>query len=371
MSKKPSEQDYYDFLLVESDSKKTVKTYKTAINHFRKFLKSQYNTSDEFEFFSQIKAGDIDVYQIMREFVVYLNKRDLKPKGIKGYVSGVKGYIRFQNIRINSDDFKQFVKLPKIIKTNEIPLDKDMILRVLHNANPKLQTAILVDVASGLRIGELVQLKISDVDFGTHPTKITVRPETSKSRKGRITFLTTEASKALQDYLTRFFGWKPVGENSEIQDKHIFGPTTSKGRKSKDPGYNVESTKLSLQMSLRNHLKKIPELNKTNENGFKAVHFHAFRKYFRTIVGNICGRDYAEDLLGHAFYMDTYYQNPETEKQKKYLEAESHLTISDYEAVEKNIETISEKYIKLEKTVKELKLYILQNSIKLPESLSN
>lgn len=370
-TKEQSEHDYYDSLLVVSDSKKTVKTYKTSINHFRKFLFSKYSIENELEVFSKMKEDEEFIYQILREFVVYLKKLELRPKGIKGYLSGIKGYIRFHNIRINSDDFKQFVKIPKSMKTNEIPLDKEMILRILHNATPKLQTTILVAVSSGLRIGELVQLKLSDIDFGTYPTKITVRGSTSKTRQGRNTFLTTEASKALQDYLTRFFGWRPIGENLEINEKYIFGPTTKKGRKSKEPGFNIESAKLSLQKSLRTHVKDIPELDLTNENGYKAIHFHAFRKYFRTIVGNSCGRDYAEALMGHRFYMDTYYQLPEEKKQKMYLDAEPQLTISDYEAVEKNIETISQKYSKLEKTVRELKEYMLKNSIKVPELFSD
>ena len=96
-----------------------------------------------------------------------------------------------------------------------------------------------------------------------------------------------------------------------------------------------ESAKLSLQYSLRTHVKNIPELNLRNENGFKAIHFHVFRKYFRTVVGNICGRDYTEVLMGHGFYMDTYYQLPDEKKKQMYLDAESDLTISDFESVEK------------------------------------
>lgn len=360
-----SPESFYESVFIMSHSKKTVSTYKTAINHFKKFLSSNYSIT-ETELITNIRNEELDVYDIIRELVIYFDKLGIKPKGIRAYLSGVKGYIRYCGIRINSDDFKQMVKVPKIVRTKEIPLTHDMLLRVLHNANAKLQTAILVATSSGLRIGELVQLTLSDIEFDSNPTKLMVRGSTTKTRQSRETFITTEATNALRDYLARYFGWKQNQDNSDLSTKHIFGPVTNKGRASKEPGFNVESAKLSLQQSLRNHVSKIPYLDVDNENGYKAIHFHAFRKYFRTTVGNVCGRDYAEALMGHGFYMDTYYQLSEKKKIQMYLEAEPHLTISDFEAVERNIKMISEKNTLLEEKFNDLLSYLRANKIEIP-----
>jgi len=91
-----------------------------------------------------------------------------------------------------------------------------------------------------------------------------------------------------------------------------------------------------------------------------------FRKFFRTTVGNVCGRDYAEALMGHGFYMDTYYQLPEGKKKQMYLDAESHLTISDFKEVEKNIKTLSAKNTQLEEKFNDLLAYLRTNSIEVP-----
>lgn len=359
-----TEKEFLDSVYIISHSIKTVKTYKTSLNHLKKFIETNYEETES-ELFSQFKDKEFDLYIFLRNFVVYLDKIGIQPKGMRGYLSGVKGYIRHYGIRINSDDFKQFVKIPKLIRTREIPLTKEMILRVLHNSNSKLQTSILVAVSSGLRIGELVQLKLSDIDLESNPTKITIRGNATKTRQSRETYITEEATNALKDYLSRYFNWTETS-NSHLQNTYIFGPTTNKGRKSKLPGFNIESAKLSLQKSLRTHVGKIPDLDVDNENGYKAIHFHAFRKYFRTNVGNVCGRDYAEALMGHGFYMDTYYQLPEEKKIQMYLNAESHLTISDFKAVEKNLQTLSMKYSELEAKFNEFKAHTRTESIPVP-----
>jgi integrase len=364
---KQLEQTYYDSVHVISHSEKTVATYRSSINHLRTFLSETFDI-DELELKSKIDSNELDVYKVINQFIIYLDKRGLKAKGIRSYLSGVKGYLRFTGIKISSDDFRLLVKIPKVIKTQEVPITKKHILQILRNANPKLQTAVLVASASGLRLGELVQLRLSDIDFTVTPATILVRANTSKSKMARQTFLTEEATKSLQDYLKKNFGWHENSLNLDISSVYIFG-RTSVAKSGEIPRFSLNSAKQSLHVSLKNHCEKIPELSVKNENGRKAIHFHAFRKYFRTTVGNVCGRDYAEALMGHGFYMDTYYQLSSEDKHQKYLSAEPYLTISDFEKVEQQYTDLSEKYEEMEKTMDELKRYLSSNSISVPESL--
>ena len=58
--------------------------------------------------------------------------------------------------------------------------------------------------SSGIRDGELVQLRVGDIDFQTDPVTINLRAEIVKGKiHPRKTHLTTEVSNALKDYLTR------------------------------------------------------------------------------------------------------------------------------------------------------------------------
>jgi integrase len=68
-----------------------------------------------------------------------------------------------------------------------------------------------------MRIGETIQLKLSDIDFDSKPTLIRIRGVTTKTQESRETFLTTEATNSLKDYLTRYFNWKE-NEPNNLQD---------------------------------------------------------------------------------------------------------------------------------------------------------
>ncbi len=361
---KQVQQQFLDSVYLISHSEKTKITYQTALNHFRAFSESEYNC-DETQVVMKIKSEELDMYQVIRNFVIYLDKKNIKPQGLRSYLSGLKGYLRHWGIRINSDDYKQMVKIPKVVRTREIPLTKEMVIRIMRNSPPKLQTVILLSCSSGLRIGEIVQLKLSDIEFDSEPVKINVRAEIAKGGSSRETYVTAETANALKDYLRKHFGWQEEQANWNLQETVIFGRLSQNNIDSvaKNP---AQSSQQMLQAALRREISKIPELSIRNENGRRAIHFHAFRKYFRTILGNVCGRDYAEALMGHGFYMDTYYQLPDEKKKQMYLDAEPHLTLSDFETVEKNIKKLSEKNTQLEEKFNDLLQYLRTNKIEIP-----
>ncbi len=215
-------EEYLDSVYTTSHSTSTVSNYKVGITKFQKFLREKYDLN-EIELVSKVKAEELDIYKIFRDWIVALDKAGYKPKSLRVCVPAVKGYLRYLGIKIYTEDFRTLVKMPRIILVREEGLTKDMVIRVLRNAPAKLQTVILVAIASGMRLGEIVQLKISDIDFESNPTRIRVRGETSKGRENRETFLTSEATKSLKDYLKRFFGWKEGENNEHLKDKPIFG----------------------------------------------------------------------------------------------------------------------------------------------------
>ncbi len=365
-------QNYLDSVYVISHSYSTIKSYKLAIINqndcgFRDFLQQKYKIN-ELEFVNKVKENEFDVYAILRDFVIFLDKLQYKPQTIKSRLAAIKGYLRYLGLKIYSEDCKYIIKIPKNIKEQEIPLTKELILRVLRNVPPKLQTIILVLSSSGMRIGELVQLKLSDIDMTSSPTKIHLRAQITKTKQARETFITSEATKALKDHLSKIFAWNENSNNSNLDDVIIFGRTSVRNYKRKGtitkPEHLIASEYVMRQLRL--HLSKISDLNKSSPNGNKIIHFHAFRKYFRTIVGNEVGRDFAEALIGHQFYMNTYYQLDDKKKKELYLDVEPSLTISDFEAVENTLKQMNDKYQNLETKFDNLISYLQNNSIKIP-----
>lgn len=362
-------EDYLDSVYVLSHSKATVSAYRTAVTIFRTFLKNKYNC-DENKIVSNVIEQNLDVYSLLREFVIYLDKNQYRGSTVRVWLAVVKGFLRHLGIKIYSEDCKHTVRIPKLVLTREEALTKEILVRLLRNLSPKIQTAVLVAIASGMRVGEIVQLRISDINFGSKPTKVRIRAETTKTREEREAFLTDEASNSLKDYLKRHYGWKEGTSNEHLQDQVIFGRTSfmvRPERKDDDDlktGYYSRTGNL-LQKLLTTQISKIPELSKINGNGRKVIHFHAFRKYFRTVVGNACGRDFAEAMIGHKFYLSTYYNLSEAQKKELYLKAEPYLTISDYTKIEQTIQDLTEKYRDLEKKYDEFKIYALNDHIPL------
>ncbi|NIP61699.1 MAG: tyrosine-type recombinase/integrase [Nitrosopumilaceae archaeon] len=363
---------YLDSIYIMSHSFSTKSSYKLAIVNkhglgFRDFLKKEHNI-DELEFVEQAKEEKLDVYTTLRDFVVFLDSAGYKPKTITTRLAAIKGYLRYLGLKIYTEDCKQIIRVPKNVKEPEAALTRELIQRVLRNASPKIQTVILMLVSSGMRIGELVQIKLSDIDFTTTPTTVRLPARITKTRSARETFISAEATNSLKDYLVRAHSWSDNGDNSHLDDLTIFGMGyLGEKRRKEHPLYPPHLIATGVLMrQLKNYLAKLPELDKKNPNGNRIIHFHAFRKFFRTVVGNVCGRDFAEALIGHSFYMDTYYQLSYEKKRDLYLEAEPHLTMSNFEEVEKNVKELSAKNAHLEQKFNDLLQYLKENSISVP-----
>jgi len=371
-------EDYLASIFIMSHSHSTISSYRLSVTNkhktgFREFLSQKYSIT-ELELKDKVDKNEMDIYKVFNEFVVFLDSHNYKPKSITTRMAAVKGYLRNIGFRFNSEDYKHLVRIPKIIHQREEPMTKELIIKLMRCLPSKLQTVILVLSSSGMRLGELVQLELRDIDFETHPTTIRLRAETTKTRSERETYLTSEATNSLKEYLKRSFDWQEGKENFNLADTKIFARTSKvinakPKSKTKQPQHLL--TESLLQNSLRYFLNKSPELNSKNQSGRKIVHFHAFRKFFRTTVGNVCGRDFAEELMGHGFYMDTYYQLTMEKRREMYLQAEAALTITDFKAVEKNMKSINAKYQHLENKVDDLMAYLRTNSIEVPDFLRN
>ena len=354
--------EYLERVFRISKSYSTKRSYKGALNKFQRFL-SKENT-DLSSLLKDLNEKKKDPIIILDSFYTYLSKENASKSTIAGYLCVTKDFLNFHGMHIYNEDVKRRFRTPKREVFYEEGLTKAKINRLLHSSPPKLQVAILLTCSSGLRIGEMVQLKLSDIDFSTTPTTIRARRETTKTRETRFTHITSEATKVLNDYLERTL----PKTSQHTGDPYLF--LNYQGEEgSHDYHKAVISTRGTFMNMLRELATSIPELSTRNENGQYNIHFHAFRKYFRTTVGNVCGRDFAEELMGHGFYMDTYYQLSVEKRREMYLKAEPHLTVSDFKAVEKDMKVLSTKYQNLENKVDDLMAYLRTNSIEVPDFL--
>jgi integrase/recombinase XerD len=144
--------------------------------------------------------------------------------------------------------------LPQIKRPEQLPvvLSREEVVRLFKvTINIKHKTLLVLAYSAGLRVGEVVRLKISDLDRDRKQIKITA----GKGAKDRYTVLSDLAWKfvcayrrtyALKDWL--FPGEEPGDHLSERAAQHVFKDSKKKA------GIAKEATFHTLRHSFATHL---------------------------------------------------------------------------------------------------------------------
>jgi len=319
-----------------SHSFDTKNAYRTALKKFTEFLRTRHNYSLE-QLLSQIFRKSLDPLDVLDEYYTFLSNYQTRTKrngysseAINSYIRIAKDFLNHQGCKIYNEDMKMKFRLPKRTSAYQKGLTREAINRVIRFANPKLSTIILIACSSGMRIGEIIQLKLSDVDLSTTPVTITIRAETTKTRETRLTHISSEATNSLKDYLAKY---GPQNEFLFLREHELKNPEVSDEEK-----YSkyVMATKHNLESQLERCIKKIPELNAKNENQNYWIHFHAFRAWFKTQVTDAHQSDFAEALMGHKSLKLIYYRQNDKARSETYQNIEHSLTIADTEKIDQN-----------------------------------
>jgi len=181
-------KEYVDFLKYEKNlSNNTIIAYKKDIEAFIDFIQKSNITN----------AININRENIS-DFTKYLSYNNIKPSSIVRKIASIKGFFRFLNTRreiknnpsINASTPKIPKRLPKVISVEEI----EKILTNKMNSEERAIFELLY--ATGLRVSELVNLNMIDIDLKEN----TVRT-IGKGSKERIIPHGKKAKNAIKLYL--------------------------------------------------------------------------------------------------------------------------------------------------------------------------
>ena len=318
-----------------SRSYSTKTTYRHTVHRFLNFLRIKYNL-DISQLLIQIKEKKTrDPIEVLDDYYTYLSQytrgsKRYQNSTIVQYITIAKEFLNGEGCKIYHEDLKQHFRLPKISKTYEKGITKEILNRLIRFANPKLATAIILACTSGLRIAEMVYLRVSSIDFSTNPTTIIVRAESTKTRETRITHTTFEGTKVLHDYISR----------EDLQnDDFLFFIENEKNQDISDEEHvskRVRATVQNLERQLAHLIGKIPELNYKNDNGRNAIHFHSFRAWMKTQITLEKQSDFSEALLGHHSLKLVYFRQNDAARRKTYLSIEHALTLADTVKIDQN-----------------------------------
>ncbi|MGH9974759.1 MAG: tyrosine-type recombinase/integrase [Nitrososphaeraceae archaeon] len=339
---------------LERNSDKTSASYKTSIAYLHDFISNNYNHNPE-SVLTLILHKEVDVYSLLDEFIEFMQTKNVNPASINQYLASIRSYLGYYDIDIVPSKFKRRVRIPKVFHEEEEPIDvKDIRKMLLNCNNRRLKTYTLVLASSGLRASEACAIRLCDIDFTVHPTKIHIRKEYTKTRVSRDVWISDEATKYLRDWIVfkhgqgfldimiynGEFSIYNVKKNRRNLESLVFQVQTN----------NENVTPQSLYTKILLQFQKLLEVSGFNERkeGMKRrkITLHSFRRFVKTTLSDCVGKEYSEWYLGHA-KSGYYVSKPEVraityaEKAMKYL---TFLDYSSLEATGKNIESkLSEK----------------------------
>jgi len=267
-------------------SEATSYTYGKALAKFAKCFGVE--TADAVA--EQLKAHKLDAYKTLDKFVSYLIGQGLAPKSVIVYTNAATGFLRFEDIEVDSYKFRTKVELPKKIEVSidRIPTRAEM-KTILLASSPRTRAIIALVASSGLRIGEAARLRITNIDYKTG--KISLLSKNSKSRKNRISFVSQETLTFIREYL---------GPRMKRPDEWLFPDYYDPKNHSSGDGLYMEIYRVLKKCNL---LGKLDPDSKRNQ-----LHPHCFRKYFFSkLIGAGVDRGIAELFMGHDFALDIAY----------------------------------------------------------------
>ncbi|MHA1710207.1 MAG: tyrosine-type recombinase/integrase, partial [Candidatus Baldrarchaeia archaeon] len=190
-------------------SKKTTReTYFSAMKNFLAAVLDGKKIEDidkcVEQYLDDLKTGKRDFVSDFKYFLQKIANRP--PKTVKAYVSGVKQFFEDHGFKISEEEWKKIRKrlMPKTSRA--VTLDdkptKEQLRKILNFVDIKAKSLFLFLASSGCRIGEALQLKVSDLDLDADPPRARIRPEYTKGGVGgRVVFMSYEARDAIKDWL--------------------------------------------------------------------------------------------------------------------------------------------------------------------------
>lgn len=251
-------------------SANTVVAYLYDVGLFFSFLNEEYRSDT---------IGDINSDDL-KKFIVFINKLELGPYTQSRVISGIKAFFRYLIIeKIITNDPSEILESPKLGRKLPDVLTSDEVEKIINSVDLSKEEgernkAILETLyGCGLRVSELINLKISDLHF-----KEGIIMVTGKGNKQRLVPIGKAAEKQIITYLT----YVRTSLDISKQDIDILF-------------LNRRGKKLSRQMIFY-IVKNQIELADINKN----ISPHSFRHSYAThLVQNGADLRAVQELLGH------------------------------------------------------------------------
>jgi integrase len=291
--------------------------------------------------------------------------RKLSVRSIRLYLTGLRSYFAYYDIDVIPSKFKRRVKMPKVYREDEEPLDASDVRKLLLSCNNRrLKGYLLVLASGGLRAVEALAIRLKDINFSVSPTRLHIRKEYVKTKISRDIYISDEATL----YLKQWIEWKyrDKGENrtkTPKPDDLVFSTYTVKNEA--NPNYLYIKVMVEYEKLLT--VAKMDERKEGMQR--RKITLHSLRRFVKTVISNQINQDYSEWFLGHS--KSPYYTVKEPERREIYAtKCMKYLTFLDYSTLEATGTNIEAKISEKDSEMKAMKIKYEQDMQKMREEMN-
>ncbi|MFA4973956.1 MAG: tyrosine-type recombinase/integrase [bacterium] len=295
-------------------------------------------------------ANGRNVVYDVQGYIRYMeNEAGLQPKTVVTYKNSVMTWLTMSDVEIRRSQARLIAsKTPYPEKmTDSVVLNREFVAGILVNGAPPphLKALVLVLASSGMRLGEALALTMADVDLDASPAIVWVRRSGSrkvpKSGQRRVTFITSEATEALKQWLDYRPTW--LANKAAFVEKRTRIVRDEDGTERKVSNLrNFERIRCDAATEKRIFpccrqdvtddfyaaLKRATGSEYIDpDTGRHLVHLHSFRTFFNVALKSAGGNAHiiAEQLIGHRGYLGGAYDKMTVEKKAEFYAENEHL----------------------------------------------
>ena len=289
--------EFSNFLLLEKNlSTNTINSYRKDILQFENYISLKFKKKIDIK-----NALSKDVFD---EYLIYLYDKEYRPATLARKLSSIKSFFIFlEDEKIISSNPVKFLKFPKLQRKIPKTLNQEIIDTMLDNSkNLSLRDSTIIELiyATGIRASELINIKITDIDFNEATLRIL-----GKGSKERIIPIHNLALKLIAKYWkNEIYNHNKLVKNKNITFKRDFLFLNIHGKKLTRQGLWYIIKTISKKLGL--------DINKISP--------HILRHTFAThLLYNGVPLRHLQELLGHSNISTTQIY---THLSDQYIESE-------------------------------------------------
>jgi integrase len=323
--------------------------------------RQKYNGCNCETILQPLLENSVNVYELLDGFVSYILaiKPEITPKSLSLYLTAIRSYFAFYDIDVIPSKFRRKVKVPKLYKDDEEPIDASDIRKLLLScSNRRLESYLLILISCGMRAVEATAIRRKDIDFSTNPTRIDIRKEYSKTRTSRVIYISDEATYYLKQWLD--LKYKDKNMERDVDEKLSIKDPNSEDLVFSIYSINEKPNPYNLYVKLLYEFQKLlaaAGMAERKESGMhkrRKITLHSMRRFCKGVISNQVNQDYSEWFLGHS--KSPYYTLKESERREIYAtKCMKYLTLLDYQMLEANDKNIEAKLSEKENEIQLLR----------------